>query len=148
MKVIAILVLCTLINGCVGVMAMGTNKNNYGTNVRLIQFPHKELMKANSPQKISKEDVLKQWGEPQKKVKEDGELERWIYENNLAWRGIILGIIVPIPLIIPTGHCNTSLIFKGDQLIESESVTNSSAAFYCAFGLSSNGPFGCASGGW
>jgi len=137
MKLIVLLVLITFLTGCMGVVTLGTNKETYGPNVILTGNQNKQLMKSSSPQQVSKEDVLKKWGEPSQKVK-DGDLERWVYiQDDLSWTGIMPLLIIPIPLMIPTGHYRTSMTFSGDRLIDSESVTKATSAFFC--GISPDG---------
>jgi hypothetical protein len=132
MKLITILVLIIFLSGCVGIAVVGTTKDTYGPNVTLHEY--RLLIRTSSPQQVSKEDVLKKWGEPDQKRK-DGESEIWTYKNipeQVSWTGIVLGLIIPLPLVVSTGYHKTSMIFTGDLLTDSDRTKKEAGGFMCA----------------
>ena len=60
-----------------------------------------------------KESALKQWGEPISKVQlDDDGSEEWTYHGGLAWRGVAIWLVVPIPLMVPVGHNAAKMHFS------------------------------------
>jgi hypothetical protein len=65
------------------------------------------------------------------------------YNYGLAWRGLVVFFGIPLPLVVPLGHNESSFYFQGEHLIRVEYVYNWLDAAIC--GLHSEGPngFGC-----
>ncbi|MBG8556203.1 hypothetical protein [Hymenobacter guriensis] len=62
-------------------------------------------------------DALRLWGKPHRIVAE-GTQEKWIYKSGeLAWRGMEVWAIVPVPLLLPVGHRKVALEFTNGQLV-------------------------------
>jgi hypothetical protein len=64
----------------------------------------------------TKADVLRAWGEPKQKLFL-GVKELWVYERNVAWRGFILWLYVPLPFIVPVGMNHTTVEFDKDAVV-------------------------------
>lgn len=71
------------------------------------------------PEKVlTKEDILRIWGQPKRMYTEEGR-DIWIYNHDLAWRGIAPIIFFPIPLLIPAGMNEKGFEFDNDRLVVS-----------------------------
>jgi hypothetical protein len=66
-----------------------------------------------------------------------------MYDQSRAWRGIVVFVIFPIPLLVPLGHNEARFSFQKDHLVHVEYTENQLTAAIC--GLHSEGPkgFGC-----
>ena len=92
------------LTGCVGLTT------HTGTEKSVQQF-HYYQSKRDGLVK-NKETAMKYWGEPLRKTKENSGIETWHYRGGLAWRGIALWVIVPVPLMAPVGNNNVEMTFS------------------------------------
>lgn len=80
-----------------------------------------------------KSGILKILGKPAKIEFMNGK-ENWIYNDNLSFRGIVIGLIIPLPLIIPTGFNKTIFEFENDVLCNTTiQHTGTSPEHWCGF---------------
>jgi len=80
-----------------------------------------------------KVDILQVHGKPTKIEFKDGK-EYWTYKEKLAFRGVFLGLIIPVPLIVPIGFNKT--IFEFENEIRSKTTvqhSKNSSEFWCGF---------------
>jgi hypothetical protein len=91
-----------------------------------------------------KAGILQGYGKPHKIELKDGH-EYWTYNNNIAFRGLIIALIIPIPLIVPTGYNKDVFEFDNDALINTMSgYSKIGSAFLCGFIPTGEGiTFGC-----
>ena len=81
--------------------------------------------------KISIEDVVKVWGEPKKIKIKDGKFYL-SYNRNIAIRGILAVVtIIPIPILLPVGFNETTLIFEKNTLTTIMVEENKQNLFVC-----------------
>jgi len=137
-----------MIAGCVGAgpVTTRTTKNDISSPTFPKYFcPAKEVghfLKCDENKVPSSQDFHKMWGEPKSYVISRGKgLMR--YNGDLAWRGLVIFVIIPIPLLLPVGHNEITLDFENDKL----AGINSEFGYgnYAICGLHSEGPngFGC-----
>lgn len=93
-------------------------------------------------EKISPAKLIEMWGAPNSDAADNGSREL-VYDQKLAWRGVVVFLIIPIPLLIPMGHDEARFVFNKDRLVKVSYVDNFLSAAVC--GLHSEGPngFGC-----
>lgn len=84
-------------------------------------------------------DVTDLWGDPISRIAENGK-ESLTYNRSIAWRGVIIFLGLPIPLLIPVGHNKTTLIFENDHLVETTVEDGKESSAVC--GIISEGPHG------
>jgi len=97
-----------------------------------------------------KSDILEQLGNPDK-IFVDNNNEYWVYHKHcrycpkqLAFRGIILGLIVPVPLVLPIGYNNVTFKFDKDKSIKTVTYEKTKdTAFLCGLILAGHAEFGC-----
>lgn len=102
----ALLLLLSLsATGCVGYSSL------LGTEESAAQFAYYQAGRGGLV--TDKDSAIAFWGEPEakKSLEENGE-EEWIYRGGLAWRGVAIWVVVPIPLIVPVGHNTVSMQFS------------------------------------
>lgn len=99
-------VIClAFLQGCtvLGVAAIGNRSSSIVTpNVSTEKKCIERSIEGASP--ITSEELLAHWGKPDDIYKDELRKEIWRYEFGLRWNGLIIGFIVPIPLVIPVGH--------------------------------------------
>ena len=65
---------------------------------------------------ISKQQMRHAWGEPDE-IQVGTNTERWLYKKDRLWTGIWGAVVViPIPLLVPTGRERMAIDFEGDQV--------------------------------
>jgi hypothetical protein len=91
------------------------------------------------------EDFRRAWGEP-KSIEQITSQTRWTYNIDVAWRGLVVFAVIPIPLMLPVGHNELFLSFENDRLVEIKREYGEGNYAIC--GLHSEGPngFGCITG--
>lgn len=56
-------------------------------------------------------DMVRVYGKPEK-TSGSGDAEDWYYPAGQKWRGAVVYVILPIPLLVPTGHDYHVLHFR------------------------------------
>jgi len=124
-----IVLICLLLitQGCIGFSViskkeLGVNYPNFKVNQERLSYQdiHLQSLAASAPfpshyAKYTKNDVLKMWGKPEKE-EEKNDKSYWIYKREIGFSGVILGAIIPVPLLVPVGYRNTIMVFKDNQL--------------------------------
>jgi hypothetical protein len=138
-----------LVTGCVGAGTITTRSDTteVGRTTWARMCPSKdvgELMacKKEEAQSLTAESFSRVWGEPKYRGTKDSQ-EYWIYNRSVAWRGLLVYVVFPIPLLLPVGHNETTLYFEHGKLIRTVREDFRSTSAVC--GLHSEGPdgFGC-----
>lgn len=80
-------------------------------------FDSQHSVNYSSPVKAppTKNDVTKRFGKASE-ILNINNREIWSYRDNLAWRGFIPVLIIPIPLLIPVGFNHLEFGFEGDTV--------------------------------
>ena len=105
----------------------------------IVACPIKPHPKARSVEDITPTRLIDLWGIPQSEQLKAG-LRTLTYRHGLAWRGITVFVIVPVPLLIPLGYNDAKFSFQNDHLVHVEYTENQLDAAIC--GLHSEGPDG------
>lgn len=90
----------------------------------------------------SKDEFVRAWGHPKSHETKEGK-EYLSYNRNLAWRGLIVIPFIPIPLLLPTGHNKTLLVFENEKLVEVDGDYNNGQLTACIFDFWSHEVLGC-----
>ena len=81
----------------------------------------KSPIDAASSNSITQQQLKEAWGAPDK-VESANQIERWTYEKDWRWNGIWgIFIVIPVPLLIPTGHEKMTVEFS-NNLVQSVEV--------------------------
>jgi hypothetical protein len=139
MRLILVLFITVLLTGCgVGVGYQSVESfslkgadiflNEHDTTIR--RSFNEEAGSADT-----RESVQNLWGTPLQKDAQQNGVEIWTYESKLTKeQGPIIGLIVPIPLTISTGHIKTVLTFKNNKLTQADSEKE--VMFFCGYFVS------------
>jgi hypothetical protein len=120
------LAFCT--SGCIGFVAVAR-----GTAPYAIAEP--ELSTPTGQQPPTADNLRRAFGEPDR-VESSARGERWHYREGLRWHGIaLLVLVVPVPLLLPTGVEEAIVHFEGDRVVALEGRDNVSLGRAgCLFG--------------
>ena len=68
--------------------------------------------------------LLKEWGEPDSRDEEDDGSERWRYTGFLRGAGVIVFVLLPIPLVVPTGLESVEFTVRDGLVVHAKSSAN------------------------
>jgi hypothetical protein len=105
----------------------------------IVDCPIKSFPHVTGSEDITPDKLINMWGAPDNLRVEHGR-RTLTYRHGLAWRGLVLFLIAPVPLLAPLGHNEASLTFEDKRLIHVEYTDNRLDAAIC--GLHSEGPDG------
>jgi hypothetical protein len=138
-RLLAIVMLGCLSSGCVGLMALHPEATLYKAPFAREQIYQDSAGKVRSMKTVSREAFLREWGEPlYKDVTADTEI--WTYHSKRDWCGLVLGVIVPIPLVLPVCRVEDRVVFKGDAALSIMVSRSTDSGIMC--GLFVNGVHG------
>jgi hypothetical protein len=136
LKSLASCLLATLLAGCVGAVALHpesvTQAPPFQPNRPYTDSTGK-LRSANTP---TREAVLREWGEPADREVKAGT-ETWLYNRGRDWCGVVLGLIVPIPLVLPVCSTEDRIVVQGESAVSITTVRTTESGKMC--GLFVNG---------
>lgn len=117
MRIMIVVLSICLVTGCAG-LAVGT----YGTfefHQDKFNLSDQRLQQNHGENKVyTKEQVISLWGNPDK-ISATGSCEVFTYQNGYTWSGVgAFVLIVPIPLVIPSGHNETKIYFINNQSVK------------------------------
>ncbi|WP_371189013.1 hypothetical protein [Thalassotalea maritima] len=117
MRIFLVLFSFLCLSGCVG-LAVGT----YGTfesqkdNFNLTDKRNQQGYGENTS--YSKEHVISLWGTPDN-ITTKGSCDIFSYHDGYNWSGVgAFVVVVPIPLVIPSGADETKIYFKNNQSVK------------------------------
>lgn len=118
-----------------------------------IDANYTKVSKDTSSWNQTKYDLLRHYGEPDSKDKISENTEKWTYDNELHFSGIIIWIGIPIPLMVPTGYHYNSYIIKDEiRIIDAEQARHYKVGTNCTCNWITGHPrpfkCGCYSGGY
>jgi hypothetical protein len=106
------------------------------------KYPAAAPLDANKPQATTAE-LEKLWGPPKTFSCLDDEREIWSYrEDETRWSGIVLGLLVPLPFLLPTGSEGV------DFHIENGNVTKANVRVYGGGGCMLAASMSALDGSW
>lgn len=112
MRTLIFFALTIMLSGCVGISAIKTTK----TDKHIELSPYVGYLYCCDDNNYAKSDVISLWGEPDEILIEKNA-QHWIYNRERAFNGLIFwAVLIPIPLVIPTGYRTTRLIFEEDTI--------------------------------
>lgn len=134
LKIAPALVLLLQLTSCIGYAVVASGKPSE---------PYSNCPGGNTCTYV-KDQIKKAYGKPDHIKVENGK-EYWMYDSHLAFRGVLLGLVVPIPLLIPAGYDKTIFVFE-NEIFSHIVIENSDtiSAFLCGLIPAGHGTsFGC-----
>ena len=110
-KLITLFILAFLLSGCVGVVALYPDSTTYRAPFAPSTSYTDSGGKLRSTKISTQEAFLREWGEPSHK-EVDGENELWTYYCGKEWCGVVLGLVIPIPLVLPVCSAEDRIVFQ------------------------------------
>lgn len=133
----AVAALSTLtLSGCFGVAALYNDTTNYeaasiylgekgeccSTIYNAISKKPENRERLLEPAVSTKAEIIERWGQPDKQWT-DGDSEKWQYfKEGASAVGIMLAVVIPIPMFMPSAHNSTTFIFTDGKLTSAEVV--------------------------
>lgn len=101
-----------MISGCVGISKIQSVEKEGMNDL----YPERGYMSYYGDNNYTRSEVISLWEEPDEILTKKSH-EYWIYNREIAISGILIWIIIiPIPLVISTGHRMTTLVFNKETL--------------------------------
>ncbi|WP_332855373.1 hypothetical protein [Duganella sp. S19_KUP01_CR8] len=105
----------------------------------IIACENKSLPNQTGAKNIKPDTLIRMWGAPNSENVING-VRTLTYRHGLAWRGLTVFVILPIPLLLPMGYNSAKFSFNNENLVHVEYTYNELDATVC--GLHSEGPDG------
>lgn len=147
-KMVPLLILCALVQGCVGV-SVSTTKTESFHDPQLTDeacargFRSRTPSDTNAPA-FTSAWLESHWGKPaaisRAPAGDAGEV--WTYKFDLNWNGTILFLLIPIPLELPIGRERVQLLVRDGQVISGEQRFTHTAGGILGYSLGPCGPTG------
>jgi hypothetical protein len=139
-QVLLMFSLIPLLSSCIGVGVL------YPKNLATIDHPqvgptlgYYSPGGLNNPAKCS--EIKSRWGDPNN-TSLNGNETTLVYKQGLVWAGVMPIVVVPIPLALPVGRKNTTLICVDDAIIRATGTETGLSAAYCGV-ISERPDYGC-----
>ena len=138
-----ILLITIMLQGCVGGMVLHQNNRTFnGVGVVNADMPPTTSKCKNASTNENTKTIQSRYGLPTS-IETNGDAETWRYKGSLGWSGIVPILVIPIPLIVPTGHRDTVLNFSNGKLVSVTNEGTSGPAAVCGLLMLHNIEFGC-----
>ena len=138
-RAIAAGVLTLLLSGCVGVLALHPETTRHEAPFAKDKLYQDSAGKVHSTDATTRQAVLRDWGQPS--GKEGGaDTETWIYNRSNEWCGVVLGLVIPVPLMLPVCSTEDRIVLQGDSLVSVTTYGLKQSGIMC--GLFVNGIHG------
>jgi hypothetical protein len=133
-KLIAIVALSLLLQGCVGVMFPGARTDALKSSTVGEKRSLGAVHAANPETQLTAVSLRERWGEPASIApgasSSDGEL--WTYTFGPVWYGIIPCVVLPIPLALPLGKEKAIFHVRDGDVISADLVKCDLVGGVCA----------------
>ncbi len=144
-SLIPLLSACLLLQGCVGVAVCSRDTKTLKNPV-IMETPHvASVMEGVGATEYTTVWLKDHWGTPTRvQAASAGIEEVWTYNlKRQCWCGVVPMLIIPSPLVVPTGAENVAFKVCDGRVLSAETVQRSSGG--AAVGLlSAEGPFAVA----
>jgi len=105
----------------------------------IVACENKSLSNQTGVKDIKPNTLIRMWGAPNNENVING-VRTLTYHHGLAWRGLTVFVIFPIPFLLPMGYNSAKFSFQNQNLVHVEYTYNELDAAVC--GLHSEGPDG------
>ena len=139
LKSLALCVLATLLAGCVGVVSLHRESVTQAPPFQQNSSYTDSAGKLRGANTSTREAVLREWGAPSDR-QVDGATETWIYNRGKDWCGLVLGVVIPIPLVLPVCSTEDRIVLQGDSVVSITTLRTTESGKMC--GLFVNGLHG------
>jgi hypothetical protein len=122
-RLVPVLLLCALTQGCIGITKYYT-KTEIITDPQLTGAGKYRSVFTYNPRVSTNHVVLtpavlvQKWGEPTSHGRVPPDYEVWTYRMRTGWNGIIPILIIPIPLVLPTGEKKVEFYLQHGHVVK------------------------------
>ena len=117
LRVLSLVLTLLCLVGCVGMAPVTTETRTSRMCPVFDQVGELRECIQGEPQSVTVERVLTIWGQPASRGAAAQGQEHLVYDRSVAWRGSIIFVVIPIPLLAPVGHNRTTLFFEQGVLV-------------------------------
>ena len=121
---ITILFICFLAQGCAGVVVCCRDTTSINKPSLLSSASLDSVFDANTEVEFTAQWLKSHWGPPQSvSVTSDSSEEKWTYEfERQCWCGIVPMVILPVPLVVPTGKEKIIFLIRNDRVVSAKQI--------------------------
>jgi len=122
-RLLAVLVACMLSQGCVGIL-VGSRDTTTTENPSLSKTADVDgVLGVSDGVKYNGPWLRSHWGTPSTVKSEVEGAEVWTYGfGQQCWCGVMPALVIPIPLMIPTGTEKVVFLLRDDQVVSATQV--------------------------
>jgi hypothetical protein len=126
---------CSLLSGCcVGGLAVYSETKTFE---HFSLGPKDDFRPETKGENPTEAKVQELWGKPDSKRNEKDGVVVWRYKGVWSWAGLVPMPLIPVPLVVPTGHDYIDIYIKDGVAVKAHmSITYATGA---GMGPSSNG---------
>ena len=119
MRVVLLLAVCTLLQGCVGGGIIWTHTAGYSTPDLGHLHDGEARSRSTADTNYTSAWLQTNWGTPTsvRHIGKEGTTEVWTYKYDLNWNGAVLCVLIPIPLEVPVGYGWTKVVIQDGRVI-------------------------------
>lgn len=111
MKILSILCLILVLNGCMGFGGITTEPAEIETEYFSISDEKNEFDDDRNPTRLTKEILISTWGDPDE-ISEEGQCEVVTYYDGKIWTGTYIQLLIfPLPLYSPSEYFNENRFY-------------------------------------
>ena len=123
-RFIPVLAVCLLLQGCVGVL-VGSRDTTTIPNPSISKAAYLgAVARGGGSAEYTAEWLRSNWGAPASiKAASEGTGELWTYDfKRQCWCGVMPMVIIPIPLMVPTGTEKVVFLLRDDRVVNAKRV--------------------------
>lgn len=124
-KLIPVLAVCLLAQGCVGVVFPHTKTRTF-KNPQVGDHPaiHAVYEGTGRTNNFAASWLQEHWGKPAniRLALTQAQGEVWTYKFGLAWYGVVPCVIVPVPLALPLGRQKVEFLMRDGRVVSADVI--------------------------
>ena len=143
LALIAVVLAGMLTQGCVGVLVGGRETTEIKDPFISGVGPWSQSVHEGAHDTVYTAEWLRsKWGEPASvRIAPAGAVERWTYKSKRqCWFGVMPMVIIPIPLMVPTGHEKIEFVLEAGRVVSARRVRWHTGGVMAGL-FSAEGPF-------
>jgi len=142
---INVLLVLISLSGCAGVTVISSTGTKYMIDDNSVARPDENARgytkNGVEHRRMTKEEILLAWGEPDKLVKLNENTIKWVYHREWALHGaLVMVVVIPVPLFVPWGYRDIEVVIDRGKV--TSILYHYSYTRYCGvslFGLTLHG---------
>ena len=130
-KLIPYIILTFLLSGCVGAMTVFPDSHTTQSPFNRVESYTDSAGTLRSYKISTQADFLLEWGQPSSRKEIDAEHEVWTYYRGKKWCGLVIGLIIAVPLVLPICTAEDRIVFERGTAVSITVKTTDEAGIMC-----------------